>query len=232
MQLVGYNFEEDVICAIEEYERDKNPSLNGMVEEFIKGVLYDSGYYRKEIPEEEIFTPKELNKIDKFSKHKWGNDGKVQIKYDDLSFGSFKEEIADEIIFKLARLPDEELIKYSKTYCGNTLNYTNNDYQDFMLEWLCDDSMFPEERSLLKRREYPSTNRVEFFYRKDILAAFNKKKYTPEKINEVELFLNEFSPLQLQKISEMRQNAGMTSDKFMLNLMRNPQEIEIIMEGK
>ena len=49
MQLVGYNFEEDVICAIEEYERDKNPSLNGMVEEFIKGVVFPDGVKDKSL---------------------------------------------------------------------------------------------------------------------------------------------------------------------------------------
>lgn len=232
MRLVDYNFEEDVICAIQEYERDKNPSLNGMVEEFIKGVLYDSGYLRNDLSEDEIFTPKELNKIDNFSKYPWGNEGKVQIKYGDLNFGSFDKEIIDEIIFKLSRLPDEDFIKYSKTYCQDKLDYTPKNYSDFILSWLDNESMTPKELSVVKRYDFPSTNNIIFRYKNDRITAFNKEKYPPEKIDEVELFLEGFSASQLQKIIEMRKESSMHSDKFILNLMENPQEIEIIMEGK
>ncbi|MBQ2653042.1 MAG: hypothetical protein IJF83_05760 [Methanobrevibacter sp.] len=229
MRLADYNFEEEVICAIEEYERDKNPSLNGIIEEFVKGLLYEQGYLRYELSEDEIFNPKELNKIDNFSKSKWG-DGKVQIKYGDLTFGSFDEEIADEIIFRLIRLPEEDFIKYSKTYCQENFGYSSKDYSNFILKWLEDDSMVPEDLGLLRRTEYPSSKSVEFRFKRILIAGLNKKKYPSEKIDEVELFLNRFSGPQLQEIIEMRKESGIKSDKFILDLMDNPKEIERIMQ--
>lgn len=227
MQLVGYNFEEDVVRAIEEYERDKNPSLNGMVEEFIKGILYEKKYLHTSLSEDEIFNPKELNKIEKFTKNRWG-EGKVQVKFDDLNFGSYDEDIADKVIFKLTHLPDEVFVKYSKNYCQDELGYTQKDYSDFMLLWLENDNVIPEHLSLVRRSEFPSTNSVEFSYKHVRVCALNKEKYSIEKIDEVELFLNRFSGFQLEKIIEERKNANMNSDKFILNLMENPNEFEVL----
>ena len=315
MQLVGYNFEEDVICAIEDYERDKNPSLNGLVEEFIKGILYDSGYYRKEIPEDEIFTPKELNKIDNFSKTHWGNEGKVRIKYDDLSFGSFKEEIADEIIFRLARLSDEELIKYSKTYCHDTLGYTHKEYSDFIFDWLKSGSMMQEklyderitkfskinkgryfqlkylqlnfgvfknseidevisqlldfsdeeleemslnnwkyskgkykrfirqklENPLLTAEEFMKHNKVNQHARKDnvtydfngeLIASFNRKKYSQETIDDAKLFLNSKSDIELMCLADDRKKSDLTSAEFILELMTQSKKLPYVYNPK
>ena len=45
MGLSGYHFKPEVKEAINAYERDKNPSLNGLIEKYIEGVLYETGYY-------------------------------------------------------------------------------------------------------------------------------------------------------------------------------------------
>lgn len=231
MQLVDYNFEEDVVNAIEEYERDKNPSLNGIIEEFIKGVLYEAGYLQITLNEDEIFTPKELNKIDKFIIKP--RKDRAQIKFDDLNFGTFDKNIVDNIIYKLAHLSDEDFIKYSKTYCQKNFNYNSKEYHDFILNWLEDDSLVPVKQNIIKKVTFPSKpDLVQFSLQELMICNLNSKKYTSEVIDDVYSFLNKFSKPQLEKIIKMRKKTKINSDKFILRLMKNPERVNNIIEDK
>lgn len=217
-----YHFKDEIIEALDKYERDSSLSPTVIIENFLEELLYHKGYLTYEINEEEIQTPFELNNERKklFKKYKWKDN--VRIKKGDLNFGSFKLDMADEVINKLMDYTDEELVSLSK----NNWEYPNKHYCSFLLSKLDDETITPE--SFMKNislvtcrtRKNHKGMGTEFLFKNRLIALFSHDKYTQSEIDKAKSFLDKQDAETLDMLIDKRKKLKETSAKFLLKQMK------------
>lgn len=130
MILNGYPLKNELMEALNEYERDNNLSPRLLVEKLLEDFLYDEGYLTVDV--EVTQTPAEIQaeRNNKFHTHKAGKY--LQLFYDDLYFGTFKPDILDDIIDALLGFSDKELLEMSKQEWKGEIQ----DYKPFLYDKL------------------------------------------------------------------------------------------------
>jgi len=218
MILADYPLKDEVVEAMVAYERDTKSSLNTLVEDFLEDFLIKKEYLRYEIPIDEIKTPAEIRseRKNQFTKSKWEDN--CQVKFKDLNFGSFKQEIANDVIDKLSQHTDDELNKLSKS----NWKYSTKYYRDFLLAWLDDNDLTPEEfiksQSLINKVNYHNRghNYTRHEYNNMQIALFNHDKFSHEDMDLAYSYLCNQSPEQLMDLNEKRKKSKEQSGKFIL----------------
>lgn len=130
MILNGYPLKNELMEALNEYERDNNLSPRLLVEKLLEDFLYDEGYLTVDV--EVTQTPAEIQaeRNNKFHTKKVGKY--LRLFYDDLDFGMFKPDILDNIIDALLGFSDKELLEMSKQEWKGEIK----DYKPFLYDKL------------------------------------------------------------------------------------------------
>lgn len=112
MRLVNYQLKNEVLDAVDKYERDNNISFNIIVENFIEEFLYDKGYLTINMSPDTVKNPIEIyNERKKLFKVSLRNKRYNRVFYKDLYFGTYADEEVGWIIDNLSNFSDDELRK-------------------------------------------------------------------------------------------------------------------------
>ena len=218
MLLVGYQLKNEIIEACTNYERDKNPSISSIVEDFLEDFLRKKGYLEDNIDVDKIIAP--IEAIESESEHNFkkgkkrtGKSGNsVEVLYGDLSFGWVKEDDYYDIVDKLMDFSYDELKEISKTNWEGNLNT----YRRFLKRKL--------ENPNLKLDDFLSENRFNIYnrgvkgwqivYRRfSICTSHDEKEF--EKIKK---FLFKLPDSELDSLISKLENCN-NRREFVLNYM-------------
>lgn len=173
MILNGYPLKNELMEALNEYERDNNLSPRLLIERLLEDFLYDEGYLTVDV--EVIQTPAEIQAERKNKFHTTKKGKYLHLFYEDLNFGTFKPDILDDVIDKLLSFSDKELLEMSKQRWKGEIK----DYKPFLYDKL---GIIPDENVNI----YP-TKSNKWTIRKNTLFYGNYD--TIEKAKEVRAFL-------------------------------------------
>ena len=112
MRLVNYQLKNEVLDAVDKYERDNNISFNIIVENFIEEFLYGKGYLTIGMSPDTVKNPIEIyNERKKLFRKRKKTKNYIQILYKDWSFGTYGSDEIDWFIDNLSNFSDDELEK-------------------------------------------------------------------------------------------------------------------------
>lgn len=175
MILNGYPLKNELMEALNEYERDNNLSPRLLVEKLLEDFLYDEGYLTVDV--EVTQTPAEIQAERKNKFHTIKSGEYIQLFYEDLNFGTFKPDILDDVIDALLGFSDKELVEMSKQEWKGEIK----DYKPFLYDKLGINRSNVNENSFI----YSSKNK--WYIRRNYV---NYGTYdTIEKAKEVRAFL-------------------------------------------
>lgn len=131
MILVGYQLKKEIMEACTKYERDKNPSINSIIEDFLESFLTNKGYLTDNVNFDKIKSPEEIMSESEYNFRKGRiANGSVQVFCDELYFGYVKQDKYYERVDELMQFPRDELDNLSK----NNWDDSNGTYHTF-LKW-------------------------------------------------------------------------------------------------
>ena len=124
MRLEGYQLQDEIRTACDNYERDTKISLNSVVERFLEKYLYEHGYLNVGIDFEDMVTSEESK-----SKKKTHDDGFKMIKqaknirlyHGDLDFSSHSPELIEDIKTRILD-SDKEMGELSRNNFEGTVH--------------------------------------------------------------------------------------------------------------
>ena len=216
MLLVGYQLKSEIIEACTNYERDKNPSISSIVEDFLEDFLRKKGYLGDNIDVDKIIAPIDVIESESehnFKKGKRNGMDYVEILCGDLSFGWVKEDEYYDIVDKLMDFSHDTLKEISK----NNWDGHPHTYGRF-LKWKL-------RNPNLELDDFLSENRFSIYHRNDggwqilygkfsICTSHDEKQF--EKIKK---FLFKLSDSELKLLISKLENSKKNRREFVLNYM-------------
>ena len=222
-----YPLNKDIADVLELYARENSLNISSIIEELVKELLFKKGYL---VVDEEITqTPEEIYSERKNRFHTINKGKYFQLHYDDFNFGVFPQNEIGNVINKLLDFSDEELEEMSL----NNWKYSKGKYKRFIRQKL--------ENPLLTTEEFMKHNKVNQHARKDnvtydfngeLLASFNRKKYSQETIDDAKLFLNSKSDSELMCLVDERKKSDLSSAEFILELMAQSKKLPYVYNPK